>query len=363
MGGTSCQIHNAVLYEGDVFLRLSDVAACQGGTAQLNPTRGVIDARINGELLTIWPWGDPVAVRNGLEIITLPENPWFWHEGGFYVRPEMVEVWSGMAIGMRTEPELMAIRLKTPVTYATDTAIRGPSKGLKILIDPGHGGDDEGAVDDTGTPEKEIVLAVGARLAALLDAMGFDVKMTRNSDTYPTLQERVELANDWDADLMLSLHCNSAPRKSATGIETYILSRTASDPRALALAQFENAYEDKQVDSGGLVGQILGDVAREAQENTASRLASVFHREFISELTVEDRGVRKAPFFVLAGTTMPAFLVELGFLSNAEEAQLLRDSNYQKELAGAIAAAVVEIAPFLKMRAGTDSGRDKGQAW
>lgn len=339
-----------MVYRGVVYPRLSDAVTCLGGTAQLLRSAGVVEVALDGDRISLWPWQDPIAVRNGVEILGLPDDPWFWSEGAFHIHPRALEEWSGGAIAIRADLAALPIRYPVPATARLDAVRSAGSRGLKILVDPGHGGEDLGAVDPTGTPEKEIVLAVSRRLADRLARDGFDVRLTRTDDSYPSLQERVVQANRWDADLMLSIHANSAPRAEAQGIETYVLSRTASDPRALALARFENAYDNKQTGGEDLLTEVLGDIARQAQENASNRLAPGFHRALMEHLPTGNRGVRKAPFFVLAGTTMPAFLVELGFLSNAEEAERLRDPGYQDRLAAALAEGVEKIASYLEIR-------------
>lgn len=339
---------------GQVYLRLSDVIACRGGTAQLIRTSGVISARFDGIELTIWPWGEPVAVVGGLERVPLPELPWFWLDGGFYVHPELLEAAGAGGIGIDADVAGLRLRPRAATAVALDTVLPEPATGLKILIDPGHGGQDLGASDAAGNYEKDLVLAIAHRLHAMLLARGYRSRLTRVDDSYPTLSERVVMANEWDADLMLSLHLNSAPRSTAKGIETYVLSREASDPRAKALAQFENAYDAEQAGQGGdsVLELLLNDVARGEQENLTQRLAPAFHAALVSRLNTENRGVRRAPFFVLAGTTMPAFLVELGFLSNSEESRELTTPEYQAQLAAGLAAAVDAIAPYLNTRTG-----------
>lgn len=348
--GTRCQIEHAVISAGEIYVSLSEFVICLKGEIYLNRADGLIDVQLPGNKLLLWPWGAPLAFRDHTTPIVLSGEPWFWQEGFFYVSREALEELLGQAVAIMGSVELLNIRPTLEQVFRVDNIYRSAANGLKILIDPGHGGKDLGAKDSLGTYEKDIVLSVGLRLAALLREQGYLVKMTRTDDSYPTLSERVQLANEWNADLMLSLHCNSAQRQGAAGIETYVLSRQASDPRALALAQFENAFEAKQVDQRDDVAELLGDLARSAQEQSSYGLAAIFHKTLVSQLTTENRGVRKAPFFVLAGTTMPAFLVELGFLTNPDEAALLRQAEYQAWLAKSILAGVHAIRDYLTAR-------------
>jgi N-acetylmuramoyl-L-alanine amidase len=358
IAGRTCQIQHAVLAAAIPYVSLREISQCTGGDAQLIPARGLVEARVAGVRATLWPWGEPVAIVDGLRQPELPEQPWIWDNGRLLVSIEALEALTGGRIATRFRPEDLPIRAEPVDAFRQDMGPRGTGAGLRVLVDPGHGGDDRGTADAEGVPEKEITLAVGLRLAARLRARGFDVRLTREEDVYPSLQERVQMANSWDADLMLSIHCNSAPRKTARGIETYYLSRVASDPRALELASFENAF-DQQQSTGDLLGDLLSEVARGVQEETSGRLAPIFHEHLAGGVGGENRGVRKAPFFVLAGTTMPAFLVELGFMSNPEDAALLRDAGHQDRLAAALASGVEAIVPWLRTRAAAPAEQAK----
>lgn len=350
IAGRTCHIRHAVLAAAIPYVSLKEIAECTGGEAELIAARGLVEARVAGVRATIWPWGEDIAIVDGLRQPALPERPWLWDNGRLLISIEAIEALTGGRVATQFRPEDLQIRAEPARGYRNDLGAKAVGAGIRVLVDPGHGGDDRGTVDRTGVPEKEITLAVGLRLAARLRDRGYGVRLTREDDTYPTLQDRVRMANTWDADLMLSLHCNSAPRASARGIETYILSREASDPRALELANFENAF-DRGQSTGDMLGDLLAEVARGAQEETSGRLAPLFHEQLVGGVGGENRGVRKAPFFVLAGTTMPAFLVEIGFMSNDDEASLLRDPAYQDRIAAALADGVESITPWLRTRA------------
>jgi N-acetylmuramoyl-L-alanine amidase len=355
IAGARCQVAHAVLAGGELFLRLSDVAACRGGSAQLVREDATIVAEMDGRRLTIWPWGEPIAVLNGLDVVPLPPRPWLWHDGGFYLNAELVETWLQTAVGMRFDPSDLPLHYDPGPGRVDPGRARWMRHGLRVMVDPGHGGPDEGARAANGVPEKQLTLDIGVRLAAILLEMGFDVRLTREADVYPTLRDRVVAANSWDADLFVSLHLNSAPRKTARGVETYVLGRQASDSRAQELAQFENAYDGVQAQGDATLDQLLADVARLERENMSVQLAAPFHARLAGALDTENRGVRRAPFFVLVGATMPAFLVELGFISNAEEAALLQTPDYQIQLARAMAVGIESIAPYLARRRGTSA--------
>lgn len=224
--------------------------------------------------------------------------------------------------------------------------------GLKInrvVIDPGHGGHDEGTMGPKGLLEKDLVLDVALRLGKLIEQrMGAEVIYTRSDDTFIPLEGRTQLANEKKADLFLSIHANSSPSRTVNGIETYYLNFTQSKD-ALDVAARENASSQKSVfELQDLIHKItLHDKAEESKE-FASRvqtpLAALSARHFPGE---KNRGVRRAPFVVLIGANMPSILTEIGFLSNPREEALLRKSDYRQRLAEAIFRGVSRYANSL----------------
>ncbi|MBZ5580088.1 MAG: N-acetylmuramoyl-L-alanine amidase [Acidobacteriia bacterium] len=213
--------------------------------------------------------------------------------------------------------------------------------GLKInrvVIDPGHGGHDEGTVGPHGLMEKDLVLDVAQRLGKLIEKrMSAEVIFTRSDDTFIPLEGRTELANEKKADLFLSIHANSSPASGVTGIETYYLNFTQSTD-ALDVAARENASSQKTVfELQDLIQKItLHDKAEESREfanRIQASLQALSVRNFPGE---KNRGVRKAPFVVLIGANMPSVLAEIGFLSNRREEALLKRSDYRQKLAEAL---------------------------
>jgi N-acetylmuramoyl-L-alanine amidase len=214
--------------------------------------------------------------------------------------------------------------------------------GLKInrvVIDPGHGGHDEGTSGPKGLLEKDLVLDVAQRLGKLIEQrMGSEVIYTRSDDTFVPLEGRTELANEKKADLFLSIHANSSPAAPrVTGIETYYLNFTQSKD-SLEVAARENATSDKTVfDLRDLIQKITlqekAEESREFAERIQASLYSLSARNFPGE---KNRGVRKAPFVVLIGANMPSVLVEIGFLTNPKEESLLRKPDYRQKVAEAL---------------------------
>jgi N-acetylmuramoyl-L-alanine amidase len=224
--------------------------------------------------------------------------------------------------------------------------------GLKlgrVVIDPGHGGHDQGTVGASGLMEKELVLDVAKRLGALIeDRMGSEVIYTRQDDTFIPLEARTELANQQKADLFISLHANSSPAPSAAGIETYYLNLTTS-PEALELASKENAGSRQAIhDLRDIIQRItLNDKAEESREFARRVQAALYSFAVRSNPAAKDRGVKKAPFIVLIGATMPSILAEIGFVSNPKEESLLKRAEYRQRLADALYRGVSRYAETL----------------
>lgn len=212
----------------------------------------------------------------------------------------------------------------------------------KIVIDPGHGGNDPGAMAPKGVREKDISLSIAKRLAySLKKKTGCEVALTRSTDTYLHLEERTAIANTQRADLFISLHLNSSPAKEAQGIETYFLN-LATDESAIAVAARENATSTKNISD---LEDILKDLMRNAKIDESKRLAKNVQKNMCSSLSrkyspVKDKGVKQAPFYVLMGARMPAILIETGFISNPGELSRLMSSDYQAALSDSIADGV-----------------------
>jgi N-acetylmuramoyl-L-alanine amidase len=211
---------------------------------------------------------------------------------------------------------------------------------MRIVVDPGHGGPESGAVGSGGTLEKDLTLLLARALKRRLETrLSASVILTRTSDEDLPHEARTAIANENQADLFISLHLNSEPWASgARGAETYFLSKKASDERAANAAQFENrGAEDSALQL------MLWDLAQNRHMARSQQLAKQIQQELNETLDLRDRGVKQAPFRVLVGATMPAVLVELGFLSNpAEEAKLV-DPAYRQKLIESLTAAIVRF--------------------
>jgi N-acetylmuramoyl-L-alanine amidase len=221
----------------------------------------------------------------------------------------------------------------------------------RVVIDPGHGGKQDGAVGPSGYKEKEFSLELAQKLAAALEKAGAKVMLTRDQDATVALPDRLAAANRFRPDVLISLHANSMPtrqmRAQNRGIETFFLSLSASGEEARKTAERENG-ESVGAGAGPAVARpsadeplsfILADLKRSEAHAGSSRLAYAIHQRLIAQTRAFDRGVQQAPLYVL-GVECPAVLLELGFLSHPEEGARLKDPEYQGQLVAAIAEAV-----------------------
>jgi N-acetylmuramoyl-L-alanine amidase len=215
------------------------------------------------------------------------------------------------------------------------------------VVDPGHGGEQEGAISPSGAREKELSLEIARRVGAHLRKLGGKVILTRTGDISVPLANRAAIANAIRADLFVSIHLNSMPtaeaRRRSSGVETYFLSADASDAHASAVAARENADRiagEPELDPDDPVAAILEDLEDAASLQGSSRLAYAVHERLVASLGAEDRGVKQAPFYVLAGARMPAVLLEVGFISHEQESAKLLTREYQERIAAAVAEGI-----------------------
>jgi N-acetylmuramoyl-L-alanine amidase len=218
---------------------------------------------------------------------------------------------------------------------------RGPRSVARVVLDPGHGGRDTGAVGPSGVREKDVTLDVARRVAPVLSAQGLQVMLTRGEDAFVSLEERTARANAFSADLFVSIHCNASESKGRRGVEAYVLD-TTRDEIAARVAARENATTQA---ASAELASILGGMrlADEAQRST--RFAQLLERAAIAALQMRygdviDGGVHTAGFYVLVGARMPSVLFETSYLSNAIDEQRLGNDDYRQLLADAIANAV-----------------------
>jgi len=212
--------------------------------------------------------------------------------------------------------------------------------GLKvktIVIDPGHGGKDPGAVYD-GLLEKNVVLDIGKFLRNYIrENTDLKVFMTRETDRFIPLEERTAFANKKRADIFVSIHINAAKNRRARGVETYVLNVT-NDKEALEVAALENKATEKSLSD--LQG-ILKDIMLNSKLEESLMLAQLVQDDIVAQIKKKSLGVKQAPFYVLVGAKMPSILVECGFLSNSTFSKKIRSSDYRRDIARGIYKGII----------------------
>ena len=256
---------------------------------------------------------------------------------------------------------VLDLRKGTPSAPGTPGALPVPKSpqelpGIRtIVLDPGHGGKEVGALGTNGLMEKDLTLAICRKLADSLAAKtGARVVLTRDDDVLVSLDQRTAIANQYKADLFLSVHLNAAVVKDAKGSETYFLSLEASDELARRAAETENASAPSAPSAAASTDLrlILWDLAQQAYLDESSRFAQAIQEEMNAATGVSNRGVKQAPFKVLVGATMPAALVEVGFITNPEEEAKLQSAAFQTLLVDAITRAVQRYKTDYETRIG-----------
>ena len=210
----------------------------------------------------------------------------------------------------------------------------------KIVIDPGHGGKDPGAMA-FGQKEKDVVLKIAKKIAALLkEKSHYEVVLTRNRDIFLPLEERTAIANATKSDLFISIHTNAHADRSKSGIETYFLN-LATDAGAMRVAAFENAASTHSI---GELQDILTTLMNKSKIDESTRLARFVHTNLVTGFgqyyKPRDLGVKQAPFYVLLGAQMPSVLAEISFITNPEEARLLQNEEHLNKIAAQLAAGI-----------------------
>ncbi len=216
-----------------------------------------------------------------------------------------------------------------------------PDRFDTVVIDAGHGGDDQGARGPTGLLEKNLALDLAKRVAERMRAQGLRVVMTRTDDRFVALDERTRIANEAGGDLFLSIHANASSSRLARGIETFFASPEATDQAALELAQAENlafGAGAKQAEAGDPLRAILGDMLATEHLAESQEFARMAQRRLAADAA--SRGVKQAPFLVLMGARMPAALLEVGFITNRQEEARLKQKRERSRVADEIARAV-----------------------
>lgn len=218
-----------------------------------------------------------------------------------------------------------------------------------VVIDPGHGGHDPGAIGPTGLQEKDVVLDIALKLKNILSKdPSLEVHLTRDRDIFIPLEERTAIARKKEADLFVSIHANASPNRAARGVETYLLNWT-NDEEAMRVAARENYISMKRMKERMAayksdVERILNDLSRDYKREESLKLAHLVQNSIITDIGKRYKrinlGVKQALFYVLVGASMPSILVEVSFISNPEEERLLSQEAYRATIAESIAKGI-----------------------
>ncbi len=289
--------------------------------------------------------------KKGTLVLSIPTKPWKRYKWYILPKPSRIVLDLYPALSQKSKTVKAPKGSKKPQAKPSGTAKPQPTpaivlppaasvakKDMIIVIDPGHGGKDPGALGRKGTREKDIVLKISEQLRDLLaKETKAKVFMTRDSDVFIKLKDRATFANEHHADLFVSIHINSHPKKSIKGLELYHFGE-ASDPRALEVAARENGTPLK--DNGPAWQFILADKLHDKKIEDSQELAWTTKKAMVKYLKSfyknKDHGEKTAPFYVLRMTTMPAILAEIAFISNPSEEKLLKSKTYQKRMAHGI---------------------------
>jgi len=223
-----------------------------------------------------------------------------------------------------------------------------PSPGSEIIdkrvviIDPGHGGKDPGAIGPTGLKESEVTLGIALNLEKLLKSVGIPTYLTRNNDEFVYLEDRTNFANQKNGFVFVSLHANSVlnHRPSAQGIETFLLSSKYIGASARDVADRENRASRAHPEVDTDLALIIADLEESANIKYSFDFADIIQKKLVEYLKLEDRGIKQAPFVVLKGANMAAVIVEVAFISNPKEEELLKTNKFRENAAQALFEAI-----------------------
>ncbi len=319
---------------------------------EIGSGRGEVSARLGGRELRFIP--DSPFFRAGDTVYQLV-HPVYQEDGVMYLPVQFLVDQLPILAG----PSLVVEQAERRIFRADDTrradaadpapdptpAAALPGEGMKrlIVIDPGHGGRDPGALGPGGTREKDVALTIGRKVAELLRGDDrYDVRMTRDRDTLIALADRRRMANRWREEgqpaLFMSVHANASSNRSARGFETYFLAEARTE-QARQVAARENAAQRFEQEENGSPGGddplafILHDLLFNHYLHESSTWAGLIQDRIAQVHPGPNRGVKQAGFAVLNGTFMPAVLVEVGFITHPAEERLLRDAAYQQRIA------------------------------
>lgn len=257
------------------------------------------------------------------------------------------KLWIKHEDNSREEPQRVSIRESTVVSpekkSSTDTKEIAQQKVPVIIIDPGHGGKDEGAKGENGLKEKDYTLKVALLLEEKLKGLPVKVKLTRRKDVFYTLEERVAFANQEQGDLFISIHGNASKGRKGSGFSVYYLDNT-DDKASKLLAERENTFISHEPYAGDLEF-IISDLIQTGKLKNSVKLSSELYGSVLKKFTKKNKrtkflGVQKAPFYVLVGTHMPGALAEIFFIDSPVDSKIIADKSFYKDITDALLTGI-----------------------
>ncbi len=277
--------------------------------------------------------------------------------GNYQVEFELHEGFTSYDVFTDEETGEIIVSIQNDKFNATTNEFGSQKKEFKldvIVIDPGHGGKDAGAIGVTSVREKDVNLAIAKKLKWLIkeNLPEIDVVLTRENDTFIELYKRGKIANEANGDLFISIHCNSTPKKpsNASGFEVYLL-RPGKTEDAIAIAEFENSVinmenHPEQYEELTEENFILVTMAQAANMRFSEKISEILTSRWKSEQPTASRGIKQAGLLVLVGASMPAILIETGFLSNYNDEKYLNSQIGQQKIAQTILNSIIEYKKY-----------------
>lgn len=294
----------------------------------------------NGKTRIVFDLIKPVVIKK--DFLLPPQSSFAWRLGIDVIIASEREFQSKVGVVSNHDNAV-----KSSPFSRDDSAVNKKSSNSKkvVVLDPGHGGHDPGAIGYSGVYEKNITLSMGKELKRQLEANGkYRVYLTRSSDIFIPLRKRVDIARKHNPDLFISIHADSAPNRKATGLSVYTLSETASDKEAAALAERENKgdviYGLNLVEQSKEVSDVLISLAQRETRNRSSEFARCMELEMKKAAKLVSDTHRFAGFAVLKAPDVPSVLLEMGYLSNKNEERLLRQESYRRKLSSSTVKAI-----------------------
>ena len=283
--------------------------------------------------------GTPFADTSRV-VLDLPTTP--LTEKHFLLKPQGGKGWR-FVLDLTQTTSILPVA-KTGSKGLRPFSTPAPIKKQRIIVlDPGHGGQDPGAISRSGYYEKNITLNMAKETKTLLEKEGYKVVLTRDKDIFIPLRTRIKKAHNANADLFISIHADSAKNKSAKGLSVYTISEKASDAEAAALAERENKADIIMgmdlSDVDPMIGTVLLDLEKKNTMDNSAQYARYLVGEMKKKVTLISKAHRQAGFVVLKSPSIPSVLVELGYLSNKTEDKNLQKKSYRKDLAEALVRA------------------------